>query len=76
MHNRKIALLAVITASVLLTGVAMLAATGNRVHGGSSSSIDSLRLMLQARNLPEQVIENLFWEEIAMRATLAAAGWH
>jgi hypothetical protein len=62
MHNGKTALLAVVTAGVLLTlgAVAMLAAASNRPSGPSSAQIDTFRLMAQARNLPDQTIENLF----------------
>jgi hypothetical protein len=62
MHNGKRALLAVVTAGVLLTTVAlaMLAAASSRVPGPSLAQIDTFELMVQARDLPDQTIENPF----------------
>ena len=62
MHSGKRALLAVVTAGVLLTTVAlaMLSAASNRVPGPSLAQIDTVELMVQARDLPDQTIESLF----------------
>jgi Domain of unknown function (DUF5911) len=43
-----------------LGALAMLAPANNRAPAPSSTQIDSFELMAQARNLPEQAIENLF----------------
>ena len=62
MNNGKTALLAVVTAGVLLTlgAVALLAASSNPAPRPSLAQIDSFELMVQARDLPDQPIENFF----------------
>jgi hypothetical protein len=62
MHNGKRALLALVTAGVLLTTVslAMLLAASSRVPGPSLVQIDTFKLTVQARDLPDQTIENPF----------------
>jgi hypothetical protein len=44
----------------MLGAVAMLGAASDRAPGPSSAQIDTFELMAQARNLPDQAIENLF----------------
>jgi hypothetical protein len=62
MNNGKTALLAVVTAGVLLTlgAIALRAAASNPAPGPSLAQIDASALMARARDLPDQAIENLF----------------
>jgi hypothetical protein len=62
MQNGKTTLLSVVMTGVLLTlgALALLAAASNPAAGPSLVQIDTFELMAQARNLPDQTIENLF----------------
>lgn len=62
MHNGITALAAVVTAGALLTlgALAMIPTASNRALGPSLTQINSFELMVHARNLPDQTIENLF----------------
>jgi hypothetical protein len=60
MRNGKTALLAAAGALLTSGAAAMLTAASDRAPGPSSVQIATFELMAQARNLPDQAIENLF----------------